>query len=64
MSKTINQAILLCVEENHEVEGLFVEEGRNYVIRQDNYGQFIEDNNGDEHYLSDFDWQSIFTLIN
>lgn len=63
MSKAINQTILLCVEENHEVEGLFVEEGRKYVVRRDNYGRFIEDNNGEDHYLSDFDWESIFTLI-
>lgn len=62
MSKN-NQALLLCVNENQEIEGLFVEEGKSYEIRQDNYGEFIEDNNGDEHYLADFEWETIFTLI-
>jgi hypothetical protein len=58
------QIKLLCVVENHGVQGLFVEEGRDYGVYQDNYGQFIEDSNGDEHYLTDFDWEKIFTKVN
>lgn len=59
----ITNVRLMCVVENHSVQGLFVEKGRHYNVHLDNFGQFIEDNNGDEHYLTDFDWENVFIVM-
>ncbi|MGE6379574.1 hypothetical protein [Peribacillus muralis] len=58
-----NQTQLLCVNENHGIESLFVEEGKSYGLFQDNYGEFFEDEKGNEHYLADLDWDSIFNMV-
>lgn len=58
-----SQVQLYCVNENHGVEELFVTEGTTYGLLQDNYGEFFEDEKGNEHYLADLNWEHIFYLV-
>lgn len=54
---------LLCIEENHGIEFLFVEDGKTYLVYEDENGEFILDCYSDEHYLNDFDWEKAFTEL-
>lgn len=61
IKKSISE--LYCTNGNHSIDGLCVEEGTAYVLKEDNYGEFFEDEKGNEHYLADLNWDSNFAIV-
>ncbi len=46
--------------ENEVVDFLEVTEGKSYEVHTDEFGEYIFDDNSDEHYLKDIKWQEVF----